>query len=255
MDRHGVFDLGLVGDGGFGVEDQRHICRGAAHVVGHEIAVAGALAGIGGGDDPRSRAGHHGLGRITRDETRRDHAAIAIHDKEIAPVAQPLQFAAQPVHIALEDRLHRGVHRRRHAALEFARFRQQRMARRDVVVRPEVLRYLGSAALMRGVGVGVEEVDDERLAAGGEQRLHSPLHFLFVERRAHRTRGFDAFGYFQPQIARDDRDKSAGHAVGLRTRAAAKLDYIAKAARGDHAGAGEAALQHCIGSGRGAVDD
>ena len=99
-------------------------------------------------------------------------------------------------------------------------------------------------------------MDDERLAAGGEQ-LSRPPRFtsLFVERRAHRARRLDAFGYFQPQIARDDRDKSAGHAVGLRTRAAAKLDYIAKAARGDHAGAGEAALQHCIGSGRGAVDD
>ena len=101
----------------------------------------------------------------------------------------------------------------------------------------------------------MQEMDDERLAAGGEELLDRRLHFVFVKRRAYRTRGFDAFRHFQAEVARNDRDKSTRHAVGLRARAAAELDDIAKAARGDHAGARKPALQHGVGGGRGAVDD
>ena len=49
--------------------------------------------------------------------------------------------------------------------------------------------------------------------------------------------------------------KTAGHAVSLRPGAPAKLDHVAKAARGDHAGARQPPLQHGIGGGRRAVDD
>ncbi len=49
--------------------------------------------------------------------------------------------------------------------------------------------------------------------------------------------------------------KRAGHAIGLRPRAAAKLDHVAKAARGDHAGFRQPALQHGIGGGGRAVHD
>ena len=174
MDRHGVFDLDLVGDRRLGVADQRDVGRGAAHVVGDEVVVAGAPAGIGGGDDAGGRAGHHRLGRFARDEARRDHAAIAVHDQEVARVAPALQFLAQPLDIALQDRLHRGVDRGRHAALELARFRQQRMAGGDVAVRPEFGGDLGGAPLMRRVGVGMQEMDDQRLAAGGDQSRRRP---------------------------------------------------------------------------------
>ena len=56
VDRHRIFDLDLVGDGGLGVEDQRDVGRGAAHVVGDERREAGAPAGIGGGDHAGGRA-------------------------------------------------------------------------------------------------------------------------------------------------------------------------------------------------------
>ena len=140
MDRHRIFDLDFVGDCRLGVEDQRDIGRGAAHVVGDERRKAGAPPGIGGGDHARRRAGHHGLGGLPRHVARRDHAAIAVHDQEIARIAARIQFAAQARDIAFEDRLDAGIDRRRDAALELARFRQQRVAGGDVAVRPDIRR-------------------------------------------------------------------------------------------------------------------
>ena len=255
VDGHGVFDLDLVRDSGFGIADQRHVCRGAAHVVGDEIAEAGAFSGVGRGDHARGRPRHDGLSRFTCDEAGRNHAAIAIHDQEITGIALRRELMAQLLDIALEDRLHRGVDRGRHAALEFARFRQQRVTRRDVAVRPEFGGDLGRPALMRGVGVGMQEMNDERLAAGGEQPLHRLAHVVLVERHAHGAGGLHPLGHFQPQVAWNDGHEGSGHAIGLRPGAPAELDHIAKTLRRDHAGAGQAALQHGVGGGGGAMHD
>ncbi len=53
----------------------------------------------------------------------------------------------------------------------------------------------------------------------------------------------------------NDRDEAARHAIGLRPRSSAKLDHVAKAARGDHAGFRQPALQHRVGGGGRAVHD
>ncbi len=255
VDRHGVLDLGLVGDRRLGVADQRHVGRGAAHVVGDEVGIAGAPAGVGGGDHARGRAGHHGLGRLAGDEARRDHAAVAVHDEEVAAVAEPFQLAAQAGDVAFEDRLHRGVDRRGDAALELARFRQQRMAGGDVAVRPEFGGNLGRAALVRRIGVGVEEVDDEGLATLVEQGGDGGADAFLVERLAHRARGLHALPDLEPEVARDHRHEAAGHAVGLRPRPPAELDDVAKTLRGDHARAGEAAFEDGVRRRRRAVHD
>ena len=86
--------------------------------------------------------------------------------------------------------------------------------------------------------------------------LHRSAHRRLVERRrAPRPRPRRAPATSSLQVARDDRHEAAGHAVGLRPRAAAELDHVAKAARGDHAGPGQPPLQHGIGGGRRAVHD
>ena len=98
-------------------------------------------------------------------------------------------------------------------------------------------------------------MDDQRFAAGIDKAPDGNAHLVLVERRAHRARCLDALGNLEPQIARDHRHEDAGHAVGLRPGAAAELDDVAKAARGDHAGHGQPPLQHGVGRRRGAVDD
>ena len=255
MDRHRIFDLGFIGDCRLGVEDQRDIGRGAAHVVGDERRKAGPPPGIGGGDHARSGTGHHGLGGLPRHVARRDHAAIAVHHQEIAQIAAQIQFAGKARHIAFEDRPHAGIHRRRDAALELARFRQERVAGGDMTVRPIFGSDLGGPPLMRRVGIGVQEMDDQGFAAGGQQVLNGVAYLPFVERHAHRARGLEALRHFQPEIARDDGHETAGHAIGLRPGSPPEFDHVAKAARGDHAGAGQPPLQHRIGRRGGAVDD
>jgi hypothetical protein len=65
----------------------------------------------------------------SRDQARGDRAAIALHDQDVA--IEPLggQLRAQPLEVARQHRLDRGVDRRRHAALELAILRQDGVAR------------------------------------------------------------------------------------------------------------------------------
>ena len=87
VDRHGVFELDLVGDLRRAAADQRHVGRGAAHVVGDEVGDAGAAGGVDGGHDAGGGAGHHGLRRLAGDLRGRDHAAVAGHHQDLAAVA------------------------------------------------------------------------------------------------------------------------------------------------------------------------
>ena len=114
----------------------------------------------------------------SRATTRRRHrAAVAVHDQQVA--LEALRASSSPCrrpHVAVEDRLHGGVHGRGGAALVLAELRQQRVPERDVGVGPERARDLAGAQLVRRVGVGMQEMDDEALAArrqGALRRLCS----------------------------------------------------------------------------------
>ena len=98
-------------------------------------------------------------------------------------------------------------------------------------------------------------MDDEALAARGDQRVDGRLHLVLVERRQHVAARVHALVDLEPQLARDQRLERAGHAVGLRPRAAAELEGVAEAARGDQPDLGDLALEHGVGRRRRAVDD
>ena len=113
----------------------------------------------------------------------------------------------------------------------------------------------GGAELVGGVGVGVEEVDDEGLAAGA-RRVATAARTASSSRGVRmRPSGVGALGDFEAEVAGDDRGEAAGHAVGVGPGAAAELEDVAEALGGDEAGAGEAALEDGVGGGGGAVDD
>ncbi|KAJ0340352.1 hypothetical protein COL154_014178, partial [Colletotrichum chrysophilum] len=255
MDRHGIFDLDLVGDRRLGIADQRHIGRGAAHVVGDEIPDAGAPARIGGRDDAGGRARHDGLGGLASDEARRDHAAIAVHHQDIVAVTALGELVGQPLDITGKQGLDGSVDRRRHAALEFTAFGKQRVAERDVAVRPDPGGDLAGALLMDRIGVGVQEMDDEGLAALVDQVSERGAQGFLVERQQHIAAGIEALGHFQTQVARNDRPELALHAVGVRAGAAPEFQNVAEATRGDQARAAQIAFENGIRRGRRAVDD
>ena len=130
MDRHGIFQLDLVRHRRPPAADQRHIGRGAAHVIGDQVRHPGPPPGIDRRHHPGGRARHHRLHRLARHQPRRDHAAIAVHHQKIVAVAARRQLVRQPGDIALQQRLHRGIDRRRHPALELAAFATEARGRR-----------------------------------------------------------------------------------------------------------------------------
>ena len=235
--------------------DERHVGGGAAHVVGDGVAHARLRQRRRRRHHARGRARHDGLGRLARHDAGRHGAAVAVHDQQVALEALPLQLALQAPHVAVEDRLHGRVHRRRGAALVLAELRQQRVPERDVVVGPELARDLAGAQLVGRVGVGVQEMDDQALAAHGQQGAHGIRQLVLGERRDDLARHVHALVDLDAALARDQRLEAAGHAVGVGPRAAAELERVAEAARGDEPHLGHLALEHGVGGGGGAVDD
>ena len=255
VDRHGVLDLDLVRDGRFGAAHQRHVGRGAAHVVGQQIGHPGDAAGIGGGHHARGGAGHDGLCRLARHETGGDHAAIAVHHQHVAVVPALGEAFGEAAEVAVEDGLDAGVDGGRDATLEFTGFLQDGVAEGDVAVGPDLGQHGAGALFMGGVGVGMEEVDNDGLAPGVEQGLRGGAHGVFVKRGDDGAGGIDPFRHFEAQVAGDEGRELAGHAVGLRPGAAAKFEHVAETLRGDEARAAELAFENGVCGGRGAVHD
>ena len=98
-------------------------------------------------------------------------------------------------------------------------------------------------------------MDEQALAAHGQQGAHGVGDLGLVERHDDLALGVDALVDLQAPLAGDQRLEGAGHAVGLGPRAPAELEAIAEAARGDQTDLGELALEHGVGGGGGAVDD
>ncbi len=113
----------------------------------------------------------------------------------------------------------------------------------------------GGAEFVGGIGVGVEEVDDEASQPAARRRGDGGAGGGLVERGEDAAAGVHALGDLEAEVAGDHRGEAAGHAVGVGAGAAAEFEHVAEAHRGDEAGAGEAAFEHGVGGGGGAVDD
>ena len=146
------------------------------------------------------------------------------------------ELALQPLDVAVQHRLDRGVDRRRRAALVLAVLGDDGVARGHVAVRPERAHDLGGARLVRRVDVAVEEVDDDALGAEREQLPSPPPRP--APRRAARSTSPSASMRSSTSSRRsplDQRHEAALQAVRRRPGAAAELEHVAKAARRDQA--------------------
>ena len=110
------------------------------------------------------------------------------------------------------------------------------------------------AALVVGVEIGVDEVDDQRLGTGRPRRPGGLPHRVLVERGHHRTGRVDPLRHLEAALARHDRREVAHHAPRVGPGAPAELQRVAKAPRGDEGAAHPLALQHGVGADGGAVD-
>ena len=255
VDRQPVIDREFGRDLRHAAGDQRHVGRRPSHVVRDGVGEPRLGEGGGGRHHARGRARHHGLRRRLDDEPRRHGAAIAVHHQQVTGKALGAQIVLKAADVAVEDRLHGRVDRGGGATLVFAELGEKGVAEGDIRIRPDRAGDGAGAQLVLRVGVGVEEVDHQGLAALLQQGAHRLGHRRFVEGRAHRAVGHDALRHLAAPFARDQRLEGAEQAIGLRSRAAPEFEDVAKPLRGDEADLGGLALQHRVGGGGGAVDD
>ena len=216
--------------------------------------MAGLHADPRRGDRSGGRAGHDGVHGEIDGRAGRHHAAIPLHHEKLVAQPRAAQVLREAAEIARHDRLHVAVERRRAAAFEFAHLAQYVAAQGHEPVGPDLPRNFAAALLMRRVGVGMDEMDHQCLGAALAQAMHFPPHRRLVERRQDPAGGIDALGHLGPQIARDQRLEAPGHAVGIGASAAAQLEHVAKAGRGNQPAARSLAFEHGIGGDRGAVN-
>ena len=215
--------------------------------------MARLLADVSRGQRAGRRTRHHRLHGIVRGDRARHRAAVALHHQELAAETGELQLLLQPAQVARHDRLDIAVQCRRAGALELADLAQDVGAYRDEGGGPDLARDGAGGLLVRGIGIGMDEADDQRLGAELEQPAHGGPHRVGVERDHHIALGVDALRHFEAQLARDQRLEAADHAVAEGPRAAAELQHIAEARSGDQAAARALAFENGVGADSGAV--
>ena len=251
--RHAVGDVLLRRQRGLAAADQGHVEAGAAHVAADQVGMARLLADAGGGERAGRRSRHHGLHGIVGGGLAAHRAAIALHDQKLGGEAGELQLLLQPAEIARHDRLDVAVDRGRRAALELANLAQDVGADRDEGIGPELARDLAGAPFVRRIDVGMQEADDQRLGAAGDQKTDGASHGFLVERRQDVAAGVEALGHFDTQLARDEGFEAADHAVAEGPRAAPQFQHVAETDRGDQAADDALALEDRVGADSGAM--
>ena len=114
----------------------------------------------------------------------------------------------------------------------------------------------GCHALMRRVGVGMEEADRDRLDAVADEVVCLAVKVVEIERHQLAAVARQPFGDLAPEIAGYDRLRRAvERVVDLRPVAAAERQHVAEALGGDQPDAGPAFLYDGIYPGGRSVED
>src|SRR5262249_13911357 len=137
----------------------------AAHIEGDRVLEPDAVAQRLGADDARRRSGleHADAGALRLLDPQQ--AAGRLHDQKVAVEPGGGEMIADLAEIAAHARPDIGIRRRRRGALELAIFLRELVRGGDEKMRMAFLDDLFHALLVRGIAVGVQEQDGDRLYA------------------------------------------------------------------------------------------
>ena len=116
-----------------------------------------------------------------------------------------VEAGSQRGQVPADDRHHVGVDHRGRRPLVLADLRQHLEAVAGHQVRRAPAHQRLDLLLVRGVGVGVDQADGERLDALAAEPFERLLDLGEIERRLDSAAGVDALGHFAAQIALDER--------------------------------------------------
>jgi hypothetical protein len=148
-----------------------------------------------------------------------------------------------------------GIQRGGGGALELTDLRQDLAAHADMRRRPDGAHRGRGGALVLRVGVAVDEDDGAGLRATSQQFARGRLHGGDVHLRADRAIGERAFRHLDPHVTLGDRRELTPEPPGLGPVAAAHLQHVAEAGRGDDAEPRALAFQQRVRADGRAVDD
>ena len=185
-----------------------------------------------------------------------EQAAGRLHHQEVAVEAGGVEMIAHLAEIAPHPRTDIGIGRGGGGALELAIFLRELVRGGDEEVRMALLDDLFHPLLMRGVAVGVQEQDGDRLHPLLDSIGDGGAHLLLVERDQHLALRVDTLADLVAQVALDQRLMPAEEQiVGFRPIDAPDLVDVAKALRGDERAARAAALEDGVDRDRRAVEE
>ena len=255
-DEVAVLPVPEAADRGRAAAHEARLVARAAHVDRDEVRNTRARRDRARADHaagrPGSERGNRALGELFRGHD----PAVALHDQQIAAVAPIAQRALEPVEIAGELRTHVGIHERRRRALELRRGRHHLVGERDARLRVFLGDDLAHALLVGGIQEREQEAHRDRLDALAAQPAHRLAHRVLVERRHHRAAEIEPLGNAEAVApARDRRRRRERRIPDVLLEAAADVDLVAVALRGEQAGLRAVHLDHRVVGGGGAVHD
>ena len=248
--------LEMIVDMGFAIVDQGQLRRRAAHIECENIVDAGAAAEIGGDERSRGGAGFEQLHGRPLGFGDMGEAAIREHHEIGRADPERRGLFHQPVDVNIRQRFHIGVRYRRRGPVVLADFRRHIVRCRNDQVR--IVRGDGveRGIFVRGIGVGVQKHDRDRLGAVGEQGIDLPQQFRFVERNDFASVGPDTLADFQAQIPWRQRLRHGDmDIVQLVFALTADLQHIAETLGRNEAGARALALDQGVRKERRRVHD
>jgi hypothetical protein len=163
-----------------------------------------------------------------------EQAAGRLYDQEVAVEASGFEMIADLAEIASHARPDIGIRRRRRGAFELAIFLRELVRGGDEEMRVARLDDRFHALLVRGIAVGVQEQDRDRLYALADRVGHGGAHLILVELDQHLAVRVHALADLIAQVALDQRLVAAEEEIiGFRPIDAADLVDIAEALGGE----------------------
>ena len=235
---------------------QRDVRGGAAHVEGDEVPVREQSRGMPATRDASRGPREHGSGGQPHGVGDSRHAAVRLHDEDVARVAGLAEPVLEPAEVDPEGGPDIGIDHGGAEALVLLDLGEDLGRERDVDARHEPLEGAPRRLLVAGVAIGMEVAHRDRGAAGALEPLDARSQRAWVERRGDLAVEADPLLHAEPARARHERNgRRHAQVVAVLLEPFAHLDHVAMSLGGQHADGGALALEEGIGRDGRAVDD